>query len=236
MPSPDLVGPVRVLLVSDIRLYRDGLAYSIERRERMRVAGVSNNAKDAITQARALNPDVALVDTLLPQALVAIRAIALLESAPAVLGLALTETENAVLECLEAGAVGYLSREGSIEDLIDVIASAGRGELKCSPRVAGTMSRRLRTLVSGVPATQSSTQLTTREQEIVGLIDQGLSNKAIARHLSIEIATVKNHVHHILEKLQVQRRTEVGARVRASAEVGGYRSSRALEALGQSHR
>jgi|SRR5687768_6461846 len=237
MPIPDQLVAVRVLLVSDIRLYRDGLAQSIDGRAYIRVAGTASSAADGLAQARALAPDVALVDMQLSDAQVAIRGIAALESAPAVLGLALTETESSVLACLEAGAVGYLSREGSIDDLIEVMARAGRGELVCSPRIAATLSRRLRMLVSGVPQDSGSDSvLTVREHEIVRLIDQGLSNKAIAGRLFIELATVKNHVHHILEKLQVQSRSEVAARVRASAQLGAFRASRALEALGEIHR
>ena len=94
--------------------------------------------------------------------------------------------------------------------------SVARGEMLCSPRLAATLLRRVATLARGTRRL-GPVQLTPRELEIVELIDEGLSNKAIATRLSIELATVKNHVHNILEKLEVSSRAAAAARVRASS-------------------
>jgi len=86
----------------------------------------------------------------------------------------------------------------------------------CSPRVAGALLRRIAALATDGRSDRVPAHLTNREREIMGLIDEGLSNKEIAKRLRIEVATVKNHVHNILEKLQVHRRGEAAARVRAA--------------------
>jgi DNA-binding NarL/FixJ family response regulator len=124
-----------------------------------------------------------------------------------------------VLEWAEVGASGYVPRDASLTDLVAAIERTARGELQCSAQVAAGMIRRVWALakVAGdreVPA--GSTPLTPREREIMRLIDQGMSNKDIARHLGIGVATAKSHVHHILEKLHVRGRSQAAARMRQS--------------------
>jgi DNA-binding NarL/FixJ family response regulator len=131
----------------------------------------------------------------------------------AVVALGVANAEGDVIACAEAGVAGYVVREGSVEDLIATVESAARGELRCSPRMAGALVRRLARLAAGQPIPDGA-RLTRRELEIVRMIDDGLSNKEIAVRLSIEVATVKNHVHHLLEKLGVRRRGEAAAKLR----------------------
>jgi DNA-binding NarL/FixJ family response regulator len=131
-----------------------------------------------------------------------------------VVAIGLIEAEGEVLSCAEVGVAGYVPREGSLEDLVAAVESVGRGELLCSPQVAGSLLRRLAALALERGPASEGPRLTLREREIVGLIDQGLSNKDIARQLGIEVATVKNHVHSILEKLSVRRRGEAAAKIR----------------------
>src|SRR2546421_13075479 len=126
------------------------------------------------------------------------------------------EDHGDVLASAEAGAIAYVPREASLEDLVAVIECAVRGEAVCSPRVAGALLRRIAVLATDGRSDRVPARLTKREREIMGLIDEGLSNKEIAKRLRIEVATVKNHVHNILEKLQVHRRGEAAARVRAA--------------------
>ena len=113
---------------------------------------------------------------------------------------AAVDSDDALLAYVEAGIVGFVPREGSVADLMAAVEGALSGEARLSPRLTGTLMRRLAELGSvRVPETTSSA-LTRREREILRLIDEGLSNKQIAARLTIELATVKNHVHHILEK------------------------------------
>src|SRR6266571_3842650 len=134
-----------------------------------------------------------------------------------VVALGVIEDYDDVLGCAEAGVPGYVPREASIDDIVGVIESVHRGEAICSPRVAASL---LAALAAGSVAGPLRAHLTDREREVVHLIDDGLSNKEIARELGIEVATVKNHVHNILEKVQVHRRGEAAAQVRGTSRSG----------------
>jgi DNA-binding NarL/FixJ family response regulator len=123
-----------------------------------------------------------------------------------IVALGVPDVEGDVLACAEAGIAGYVTREASLEELVAVVRSAVQGELRCSPRIAAGLLRRLSALSEHGPSAPR-VRLTARQREIVRLIGQDLSNKEIAHRLGIEVATVKNHVHNLLEKLNVHRRT-----------------------------
>jgi DNA-binding NarL/FixJ family response regulator len=127
-----------------------------------------------------------------------------------IVALGVREVEQDVLPCAEAGMAGYVPRDGSLADLVAAIESAAHGELRCSPKIAASLFRRVARL-SG-ETRRPTASLTRREEEIARLIDQGLSNKQIARRLQIEVSTVKNHVHSVLKKLHATRRTLVATR------------------------
>jgi two-component system nitrate/nitrite response regulator NarL len=134
-----------------------------------------------------------------------------------------------VLGCAEAGVAGYVPREASLEDLVETIGCASRGELRCSPQLGVTLLRQLALRAAGVDDAASRAPLTSREVEIVRLIEHGLSNKEIATRLGIQVATVKNHVHNLLEKLRIHRRAEAADRLRgrfAHATAGEPRAIR----------
>jgi len=124
------------------------------------------------------------------------------------------DSEEAVLACFEAGAAGYVPLDGGLDDLANAIRAALHDELLCSPRIAAALRRRIALSPTERVEPQTHPALTPREREIVDLIDQGLSNKEIARRLSLSVLTVKNHVHNVLEKLQVRRRGQAAARLR----------------------
>ena len=115
------------------------------------------------------------------------------------------ECEETVLACIEiAGAMGYVTKSGSLEDVFHAIQSAMSGETLCPPRVTHLVFARVSELSHQIASTRphSSKSLTRREQAIVSAIEKGLSNKEIAVQLGIEVSTVKNHVHNILDKLK----------------------------------
>ncbi len=116
----------------------------------------------------------------------------------------------------EAGVGGFFLHDGSVEELAAVIYGVMRGEASFPPRLAATLLQRLSALAAQVPDQAGEAALTARELEIATLVAQGLSNKEIARRLHITLATVKNHVHSILNKLQVTRRADVGQRLRVT--------------------
>lgn len=216
------MGPVRenhasgsppILIVTDIRLYREGLAH-ILRRERSVRAATAASAEEALARVAESEPSVALVDMAAEGALEIIRALAVAVPDLKIVALALPETEEEVIACAEAGISGFVSRDASLDDLVTAIDTAIRGEMICSPRVAASLLRRVRTLAAERAAAPLDPHLTDREMQILRLIEHGLSNKEIAQRLCIEVPTVKHHVHNVLEKLGVRRRGEAVARMR----------------------
>jgi len=203
----------RTLVLSDVRLYREGLAFALSARgEAVEIAGTADSLRRA-EDVLATGCDVVLLDVGMPDALDIARALSLHDPPPKVVAVAVSDEAADVVACAQAGVDGYVPRDGSVQDVAAAIDGVMRGELLCSPRMAATLFKRLATVGSAVADTASA--LTAREREVVALIDRGLSNKQIAHRLRIGTATVKNHVHNILEKLQVTRRAQAAAQVRA---------------------
>jgi DNA-binding NarL/FixJ family response regulator len=141
-----------------------------------------------------------------------------------VVALAAPESEEDIIALAEAGVLGYVTRDESLDNLVTTIESVARDEMACSPWMATVLVRRVQALAAERPG--PTQRLTAREAEILELIAQGLSNKEIAARLFIEVTTVKNHVHNILEKLGVSRREEAVACTRMSSQGAGGRGLR----------
>jgi DNA-binding NarL/FixJ family response regulator len=206
-----------IIIASDTRLYREGLALSLARDDRVVVIGVADTVASALACIADKNPDVVLLDFAMPDALALPAATAAAQIPVKIVAFSVADTEDEICQCAEAGIAGYVPRNGSKEDLIAAIENAVRGEVLCSPRVAASLFRRLAAHVQTTKQRPPDAALTSREQDIVALIDRGLSNKEIARQLKISLPTVKNHVHNILEKLQVRRRAAAAALLREAA-------------------
>jgi len=203
---------IRVVIACDIRLYREGLSFQLARQEQFGVVGTASTREETHRLARELAPDVLLLDMAMPGSLEIVHEVHDIAPGTRVLALTIPEADGAVIACAEAGVAGFVTREASLSDLIEAISSAARGEACMSPRAAAALLRRVGALAADRPASSAPrAELTAREREIVELIALGLSNKAIAARLHVETATVKNHVHNILEKLQVRRRGEIAA-------------------------
>ena len=205
---------VRVAIVDDTRLCREGLAHILTREEHVSVAGTAGRLDESLALVRDLRPDVVLLRMSAPDSITLLREITDVVPEIRVVALGVSETEEEVIACAEGGAAGFFPRDGSLDDLIALVQSVARGELPCSPRIAAALFRRVTRLASERQSPMARARLTQREQEIIQLIDVGLSNKDIARRLSVEVRTVKSHVHNILEKLQVHSRGEAAARMR----------------------
>jgi DNA-binding NarL/FixJ family response regulator len=207
-----------ILIVAEIRLYRDGLARSLDRRKGIRVVGTAVGLEDAVAQTRERFPDIVLLD-FAPDGRSWIRA--LFEAVPEtkVIVLGLPETEADVIAYAEAGVSGFVARESSLQDLVACVQSVANDHLVCSPRIAAILLQRVKTLSSAGGAELRSPPLTFRQLEVLRLVEAGLSNKEIAQQLCIEVSTVKNHVHQILDKLQVRSRSEAAAKVKSWANV-----------------
>jgi two-component system nitrate/nitrite response regulator NarL len=198
----------RVLIVIGVRLYREGLAQLLDARKELTIVGSESTGRDAIERLNETAPDVALVDMNIPD----IHEIStvLAQRAPRIplVAIGIGNSDWDVLKCAELGATGYIACESSVEQLAAAVHSAADGELTCSAGTAAILIRRLSELAAERHSIDSVGLLTRREREVAALMCTDLSNKDIATRLHIELATVKNHVHNILDKLRVHRRAE----------------------------
>lgn len=199
---------VRALVVSDVRLYREGLAQMLCEAPGVYVVGAAAGAADALEQLHDVTPDVVLLDMAMHEALALARQIARESKITKVVALGMPELEVDVLSGAAAGIAGYVTRGGSMSDVLEAIRAAAHGEVRCSPKIAGFLFRHIASLSSERAGVAPVSGLTAREVEILQLVRQGMSNKMISRSLGIELPTVKNHVHSILGKLGVHRRAE----------------------------
>jgi DNA-binding NarL/FixJ family response regulator len=209
--------PLRVLFVSDVKFLREGLQEILHQQSELAIAWVAEDQNQARELVLAVHPDAVLLDTALPSGFDAVASIVAAAPDIPVIALAMVEAEHEILTWAEAGITGFVPRSASVSDIIGAVSLAVRGEQICSARVAGSMMRRLRQLAVLTQEERDGPvvgRLTAREQEIAGLIAQGLGNKLIARHLHIAVATVKCHVHNILDKLKLQRRGNVALWIR----------------------
>ena len=206
---------LQIFILAEVRLFREALAVSLDRQNGIQVVGTSPARLEVATQIHSLQPDIVLFDMLMADGMSVFRSLIQPSQTARVVALAVGDNETEIVRCAEFGMCGLVDREASLEELLDTMRCAVRGEFRCSPRAAAAITRRLAWL-SGNPTTSTGAHsLTCRELQIVGLIDRGLSNKEIASELGIEVATVKNHVHNVLDKLHVRRRGEAAAEVRS---------------------
>ena len=216
---------MRVLVVDDTSLYRLALAYVLAGEPSINVVETAADVGAVLELLAGGGAEtVVLLNMSMPDGLAALDAIVCAAPAAAVIALAVSDLEYEIIACAEAGVAGCLLKGDSYADLVALITSVARGETRCSSRVAAALLRRLATLSKESRVDSVQTRLTAREREVMQLVDEGLSNQQIARRLSIELRTVKNHVHHILAKLGVHRRADAVALFRA--EGAGHKGPR----------
>jgi DNA-binding NarL/FixJ family response regulator len=215
----------RVLLIDDIRVNLEQLAQSLSDERWIGEVTAVTNLHEALGCLTEQAFDVALLNMSSVRSMTVLRAITDNDRSLPVIALGVSETEEHVLACAEAGAAGYLPKRASFADLLAVMKSVARGETVCSPRIAARLLRRVAMLAAQQQPDPRQARLTPRQHQILTLIEQGLSNKDIASHLSIEIRTVKNHVHNIFDKLQVRSRGEAAVWARQAREALGVMSA-----------
>ena len=198
----------RVLIVVGVRLYREGLVQLLSQSQGLGVVGAESDGSHALTRLDEMRPDVALVESGLPDLDAIVHALTRRTPPVPLVAIGIADGDTDVLACAERGFVGYVTRDASVEELARTVCEAARGELTCSARTAGILMRHLGTLAGQLRPASAAARLTRREREIAVLMGADLSNKEIATRLRIEVATVKNHVHNVLDKLQVHRRSD----------------------------
>jgi two-component system, NarL family, nitrate/nitrite response regulator NarL len=197
----------RIVVLSPIRVYREGLAHVLAQHGSVNVVGAAAGLNELTDLLATATVDVILFDLAVDGGLATLRRLGS-NIEPKVVVLGLSEDDEHIIACARAGIAGYITHDSSLQELMQRIREAIVGEFTCSPRVVARLVHSL-TLSAFVENRQSpAVRLTQREREILQLIEQDLSNKEIARQLSIQLATVKNHVHNILEKLAVRRRAD----------------------------
>jgi two-component system nitrate/nitrite response regulator NarL len=209
-------------------LYRDCLRHSLAQTQLISIvhstAGLDQETWEAVVACR---PDLLIIDFGLcrrRQSTYPIERVDVSSMGMKTIVVGVPNREEDILACIEGeGAAGYLLVDSTLDDLISNIKAVMNGETLCSPRVASLAFGRVSTLTRQIENGHvgNGTRLTRRETEIVRLIDEGLTNKEIAVHLHIEISTVKNHVHNILDKLHLHDRYSAVKHIKAHASLTG---------------
>jgi DNA-binding NarL/FixJ family response regulator len=205
-------GATRVLIVADVRLYREGLSASLANCPHVIITGTSASRHEALARIRELQPDVVVLDMATRESLELVRDVRRDDLPTKILAFAVDEVTSDILECAEAGASGYVTADASVDDLVMAIERIGREELLCSPRIAAKLFGCISGRGDNSVDPSQDRLLTSRETQVLDFIRKGYSNKEIAQSLNIAEPTVKNHVHHLLEKMDVATRAQAAAR------------------------
>ena len=194
--------PIRILIVDDHPVVRNGLIGMLFGRPEFEIAGEASDGQQAVDQSAQLSPQVILMDLRMPvlDGVEAITRIRVRQPEVHVLVLTTYDTDADILRAIEAGATGYILKDAPREDLYRAILATAQGQTYLSPAVASRLMDQLR-----APA---ETALSPREVEVLGWVAKGASNKEIAHHLEVSEATVKSHLLHIFTKLDVNDRTQ----------------------------
>jgi two-component system, NarL family, nitrate/nitrite response regulator NarL len=217
---PESTGPIRILLADDTALFRTAIAELVDGQDGLTVVGEAENGLEAVEKARALKPDVVVMDVEMPvmDGVEATRLIREQMPGVKVVMLTVSESDDHLFDAIRFGAQGYLLKNLRPAEFYDMVRAVMRNEPPLSPAIAGRLLGQIRdgTTLSVMPAPvmpapPETPALTRRELEVLQLVADGLSNKEIATSLFITEGTVKNHVHNALEKLQLDNRTQAAA-------------------------
>lgn len=195
---------IKVLVVDDQVLICDGIAKLLEGEREIEVVGKVYSGQEAIEKAEQLNPDIILMDIRMPDVdgISATKAIKAKNSSIQVIAISVYEDDSLIMGMFQAGAVGYILKDISLENLVNAIKNVYRGTTMINPRI----SRKLLSLISQNQSTGE--MLTPRELEILRELARGRSNKEIAEELYVSESTVKTHISHIFRKLNIKNRSE----------------------------
>jgi len=196
---------IKLVIVDDHRVVRSGVKALIDTESHMEVIGEAADGREAVTKVKSQNPDVVLMDLVMPEmdGVEATSEITKVDPAPKILILTSFSEEERIIQAIKAGATGYLIKDASPDELIQAIKDVYHGESTLDPKVAGTVLRS----VQNEPQ-DSSEELTDREVEVLELLAEGLPNEDIAEKLYISERTVRSHVSNILAKLDLTNRTQ----------------------------
>jgi len=223
MAELDPTRPLRLLVVDDHEVVREGLVALLDRRAGFQVVAQAGSVQEAIAQARLQRPDIVVMDVRLPDGsgVEACREIRAELPETRIIMLTSFPDDEAVLSAIVAGASGYLLKQIRARDLVAALEAVGRGESLLDPAVTERVLERVRRIATGQSNDELSV-LTPQEQKILMLVAEGKTNKEIATDVFLSDKTVKNYVSSILSKLNLERRAQAAAFVaKQRSERGG---------------
>lgn len=211
-------GALRVFIVCGTRLYREALADILRRVDGLEVVRTAAQLPGSLVELRDLHPDIVLLDAMVPGP--DLVALTIMDTAPGarVVAFDVADVEESIVALAEAGVSGFVMRGESLNDLLSAVENAGRGETTLPPAVTAALLSHVAAQATQTGPPLVRPRLTLREMEILHLIEEHTPNREIAERLGITLATVKNHVHNILAKLNVRSRAEARAWIEASSD------------------
>jgi DNA-binding NarL/FixJ family response regulator len=209
---------IRILLIEDNRILREGIAAMLSKQRDITVAAASDGRVSALSKARVAKPNVVLVDLGLDSQNSLDVVVSLKKEIPGIkiIGMGLAPTQSDMLEFVQAGANGFILKNAAIDDVITTIRTVAGGETVLPTVMTGSLFSQVteHALMNGRRNLKRDIRMTQREKEVIALIVEGMSNKQIADKLNIATFTVKSHVHNILDKLALQSRLQIAAHAR----------------------
>lgn len=200
---------MRVLVYSPVRLFGEGIRAFLQSIDGIEAVLVEYDARDLEARVANFRADVALFDVTTLDALPVAHIVRSLCPDVATIALAVAEVAEEVIACADAGFVAYIPRNASAAEMIAIMEYALRGETVCDRRIARSLFEELARRRATITKSGPDEHLTPREIEIVKMLRGGLSNREIAKELHLSVATIKNHVHSVLQKLQLRHRSQV---------------------------
>ncbi|THJ74286.1 response regulator [Candidatus Frankia alpina] len=212
LPTPSEANPIRVLIVDDHALFRRGLEMVLGQEVDIEVVGEAADGSEAVTMAKEMVPDIVLMDVRMPRRGGIDATSAIKESVPSakIVMLTISDEEADLYDAIKAGAMGYLLKEISIDEVVADIRAVYGGQSLISPSMASKLLSEFAAMIKNKDDRPQlpTPRLTDREMEVLRLVAKGMNNRDIAKQLYISENTVKNHIRNILEKLQLHSRME----------------------------
>ena len=214
---------IRILLVEDNRILREGIAAMLNGEKDMTVMPSSGGNGGTVVEVRKLKPHVVLLDLGLrnQNGLQVVNSVSKEFPGIKVIGMGLIPSQLDIIEWVEAGASGFILKDATVEDFLATVRSVAHGTKVLPPSLAGSLFSHVidNALRKGKGKLASAVRMTKREREIISLIAEGLSNKEIAQRVNVATYTVKSHVHNILEKLALHSRLQIAMFTHNNEEV-----------------